>query len=141
MKSMFLGASILALAIAAPAFAVEGEPIILNPGPTMATTPTECTGATNNCSVVDQSGNGQDATVTQDGANDVSSITQAAADNDAQVNQTGIVGSLSNVTQSGNIAGNGSIAVVTQSDTGLNIAPDRFANTSVVEQSNGGNEA
>lgn len=81
-----------------------------------------------NNSSIDQSGNGQTATANQTGSNDSSSIVQSSSGNKATVTQNGVVGGLSEVTQSGV----NNTATLTQADDGKSVLPNGPANKSYV---------
>ncbi|MDP5102413.1 MAG: hypothetical protein NWP98_00630, partial [Erythrobacter sp.] len=114
-KTILTGASVLALAIAAPALAQSNQ------------------------STVTQTGSGQSADVTQSGANDLSTVTQSNADNEAEVVQAGVLGGTSDIVQSGT----DNFASVSQSDDGDVVIPGSVPPSSIstVDQTGNGNSA
>jgi len=91
--------------------------------------------AQDNSSNVNQTGDGAVATVTQDGANDRSSVSQSGGGT-VTIHQTGVQGSTSTVTTSADDRPPESTVTVTQSDTGGSTAGTGQANVSTVVQDN-----
>lgn len=91
--------------------------------------------AQDNSSSVNQTGDGAVATVTQDGANDRSSVSQSGGGT-VTIHQTGVQGSTSTVTTSADDRPPESTVTVTQSDTGGSTAGTGQANVSTVVQDN-----
>lgn len=91
--------------------------------------------AQDNSSSVSQTGTGAVATVTQDGANDISSVSQTSGGT-VTVHQTGVNGSTSTVNTGADDRPPESTVTVTQSDTGGSTAPIGQSNVSTVVQDN-----
>ena len=91
--------------------------------------------AQDNSSSVSQTGGGAVATVTQDGANDESTIAQSSGGT-VTVHQTGVRGSTSTVTTGADDRPPESSVTVTQSDTGGSTAAIGESNVSTVIQDN-----
>ena len=91
--------------------------------------------AQDNSSNVNQTGTGAVATVTQDGANDRSTVSQSGGGT-VTVHQTGVQGSTSTVTTSADDRPPESTVTVTQSDMGGSTAGAGQANVSTVVQDN-----
>ena len=99
---------------------------------TLATAPAV---AQDNSSSVSQTGTGAIATVTQDGANDESSVSQTSGGT-VTVHQTGVRGSTSTVNTGADDRPPESTVTVTQSDTGGSTAAIGESNVSTVIQDN-----
>ncbi|MDG5748332.1 hypothetical protein P8Q88_09065 [Qipengyuania sp. XHP0207] len=119
MKNAILtGASVLALSMAAPAFAQTAPTAPATPSAAPGTP--ECAGTTNNCSLIDQAGTDLSATVTQSGSGNVSDIDQEAGSIEAEatVTQKGTDASSYILQSDAGIAGYPTRATVTQSGQG-----------------------
>lgn len=120
-RTILTSASILALSIAAPAFAQTAPTAPASPSAAPGTP--ECAVAGNNCSLIDQEGTNSTATVLQSGSANTSDVDQKA----------GTVGGVVNVTQSGS----GAQSYVLQENAGI----AGFPTKATVNQSGAGAES